>query len=150
MKTLTHDGRLTDALAALLGYLEAAPHPALAEALRTSADAFVDALAEHLRREEDVLFPALREASPAADEILRPLTDEHGSLRVFASELARRVAVDDREGAKEVARSFLAALAEHLEREEKTLGGFLDRLHPRTTDRLLREAGLYRGSEEED
>jgi hypothetical protein len=137
MTTTTRDSGLTDALAALYGYL----HLGTEEDVDASADAFIGALAHHLHRAEEGLFPALGDSLAAAEEELRPLREEHESLRVFASELAQRVAVNDREGAKAVAASMLAALAAHLEREDKAVEALLGRLHPGTRDRLLRLTG---------
>ncbi len=148
MNTQMHDGALTESLAALIGYLRLGGYDglrnALDEAITQGADRFIGLLAKHLRQEEDILFPALREASPAAEEILRPLQEQHASLRVFASEFAQRIAVDDRDGACDVARSFLAALLEHIGREDQAVEALMKRLHPQTTDRLLRRLGEHR------
>lgn len=137
MTTMTRDSGLTNALAALYGYLDLGTE----EAVDASADAFIGALANHLHWAEEGLFPALRDSLAAAEEELKPLREEHDSLRVFASELAQRVAVNDRGGAKAVAASMLAALVAHLGREEKAIDALLDRLHPGTRDRLLRMTG---------
>jgi hypothetical protein len=137
MTTMTRDSGLTDALAALYGYLDLGTE----EVVDASADAFIGALANHLHWAEGGLFPALRDSLAAAEEELKPLREEHDSLRVFASELAQRVAVNDRGGAKAVAASMLAALVSHLGREEKAVNDLLDRLHPGTRDRLLRMTG---------
>ncbi len=148
MNTPTHDGTLTESLASLIGYLRLGAYDglrsALDEAVAQGADRFIGLLADHLRHEEEVLFPALREASPAAEELLKPLQEQHASLRVFASEFAQRLAVDDRDGACDVARSFLAALLEHIEREDRTVEALMKRLHPQTVDRLMRRLGEHR------
>lgn len=133
MKTLTDD------LAALLGYLDAGGPADLESA---AAEAFLRRLSDHVRVNDDVIFKALRESMPAAEELLRAPSDEHAALRLLASELSRRVSVDDRPGAAAVGRSFLAALAEHLRKEEEAVGAVVDRLHPDTADRLLRRGGL--------
>lgn len=148
MNTQMHDGSLTESLAALIGYLRLGAYDglrsALDEAITKGADRFIGLLADHLRHEEEILFPSLREASPAAEELLKPLQEQHASLRVFASEFAQRIAVDDRDGACDVARSFLAALLEHIEREDRAVETLMKRLHPMTVDRLLRRLGEHR------
>lgn len=148
MKTLTRNGRLADALAALYGYLRMGPRPFLEGEPHASADAFVQALAGHLRHEEDQLFPSLREASPDADAALGPLRDEHVNLRLFASRLARRMSEDDFDGAAEVVLACLEALLKHLRREERVVDALLGRLAPETTDRLLRRMGLHWAEED--
>jgi hemerythrin-like domain-containing protein len=153
MKTVAHDAHLTDALAAVIGYLRMGAYDglrrALDQALHSSADEFIGLLAEHLRQEEEALFPALRDAARGAAALLAPLQEQHASLRVFASELAQRLAVDDRQGACEVARSFLAALLEHVEREDRAVEELIRGLPPAATDRLLRRVGLHRREEED-
>lgn len=148
MSTLAHDGRLSDALAALYGYLRIGPRPFLEDAPHASADRFINALADHLRHEEDQLFPALREANPAWDDVLSPLRAEHASLRELASRLAQRMTADDREGAAAVALSLLEALLPHLKREERAIDSLIGRLPSDTTDRLLRRLGLHRTEED--
>ena len=143
MRTLTRDGRLADSLAALYGYLRMGPRPFLEDAVRASADAFVNGLADHLRHEEDLLFPALQEASPGSNDLLGSLRKEHVSLRVFASRLAQRISADDREGAAKVALGALEALLKHLKRGEAAIDSLIGRLPPETTDRLLRRVGLH-------
>jgi hemerythrin-like domain-containing protein len=135
----TPDDRLLDDLAAFLGYLQV---PGMDDVLRPAAEAFIRGLADHLRREEDLLFPPLSEAHPAAEGRLSALRDEHAKLRRSAADLARRVALDDREGAADIARACLASLAGHLRREERDLDEVLEQLRPETTDSLLRRAGL--------
>ena len=146
--TLTLDGRLADALAALYGYLRAGPRPFLEHAAHAAADTFINALAEHLRHEEEQLFPALGEASPDADASLGPLRKEHVSLREFASRLAQRMSMDDFEGAADVALTCLEALLKHLKREERAIDVLIGRLPPETTDRLLRRVGLHWAEED--
>jgi hypothetical protein len=148
MKTLTIDGRLADALAALYGYLRMGPRPFLEDAPHASADNVINALAEHLRHDEDQVFPALQEAGPVSDDLLRPLREEHVSLRVFASRLAQRMAGDDREGAAEIALALLETLFQHLKKEERAVDFLIGRLPPETTDRLLRRMGLHRDEED--
>jgi hemerythrin-like domain-containing protein len=138
------EDRLLNDLAALLGYLQV---PGMDDAVRPTADAFVRGLADHLRREEDLLFPSLSEAYPAAEGRLSPLRDDHAMLRRSAEDLARRVALNDRVGASEIARGCLAALARHLQREDRDLDEVLEELQPETADGLLRRAGGLSGAD---
>ena len=143
MKTLTRNGRLADALAALYGYLRMGPRPFLENEPHAAADAFIHALADHLRDQEERLFSSLREADPEADHALDPLRHEHATLRVFASRLAHRMSADDYDGAADVALACLEALLKHLRREARAVDTLLGRLPQETTDRLLRRIGLH-------
>ncbi|HEX7901845.1 MAG TPA: hemerythrin domain-containing protein [Planctomycetota bacterium] len=143
MKTLTRDGRLADALAALYGYLRMGPRPFLENEPHASADAFIDALADHLRHEEERVFPTLREAKLDADPVLDPLRKEHARLRDLASRLAQRMSAEDYDGAADVALACLETLLKHLRREERAIDVLIGRLPPETTDRLLRRIGLH-------
>lgn len=137
MTTTERESRLPDALAALYGHLWMSADDARVSA----AESFIGELATHLRRYEERLFPALRECSAAAEDVLKLSREEHESLRVFASELARRVAANDREGAAAVAESMMAALFEHLASERQAVDSLLNRLQPDLKDRVLRQMG---------
>lgn len=150
MTTITRDRRLTDALAALYGYLRLDPQPFLEDARDAAAESLLEALGEHLRRDEDHLFPDLGASFAAAGDALQPLREEHESLRLFASELAPRLAVGDLAGAAAVAASMISALFAHLEREAEVVRALLERLHPGARDRLLRRMGLHREEDSAD
>jgi hemerythrin-like domain-containing protein len=94
------------------------------EAFRGSAEAFVDSLAQHLRHEEDVLFPALRKRDPATAREVDDLQAEHAVLRRLATGLARAIATNENAKACGVARTFLAELYAHIDRESKLTGPF--------------------------
>lgn len=138
--TAGHDGCLSDSLAAIVGriremeYLGVQIH--LEQALRGSAEQFVRRLADHLRQEEEVLFPALREASAGAAADLEPLEREHRTLHLYAVDLARRIREHDVTGAREVARSFLSALMDHVGRETDEVNGILVGLDPKAAERV--------------
>jgi hemerythrin-like domain-containing protein len=116
-----HDGELTDALASLIGYLKLGPYEGVREdveaALHGSADRFVNRLASHLRHEEEDIFPMLLRHRPGSAPRIDALRLQHAALRAYASEFAQRLGAADRDGAAAVARSFLAALLEHVAAE---------------------------------
>lgn len=121
-----HDGVLTGALAEILAFLRCSgSYGGVAEgvekALHGAADDFVGKLAGHLRHEEEVLFPAIRKSAPESAAEIARLEEEHQLLRVYATELAHRIKARDSEGAYEVARDFLAALFDHIERERHAI-----------------------------
>lgn len=142
MRTILHDARLPDALAAVLGYLSLGGRPPF-EAARAAADRVVEGLARHLRREEEIL-------KEVSDGSLGNAKEEHARLRSFAGALASRLSAADPAGAADVARDFLDVLTRHLERSEEALGRVLDRLPPAEADRVLRRAGGLRGEEDSE
>ena len=115
------DGFLSDALAGILGRLRGPRYPRFPggaeEALQSEADGFVKRLAQHLRYSEENLFPALRTAGPGSAGDLDVLEKDHRLLGLYARNLATQIKGQDREGANGVARTFLAVLLEHLDRE---------------------------------
>jgi hemerythrin-like domain-containing protein len=138
----THDEALTSDLAGLIGFLRVKPYRAIAQqaeqAVRGSAEHFVATLAEHLLFEEERLFPALRRAAPGKAGAIDRLSEEHQLLRVYARELACRIAGGDDAGAYGVSRSFLVALLDHVERETKLTESILEDLDPQAQEGLKR------------
>jgi len=115
------DGFLSDALAGILGRLRGPRYPRFSggaeETLQSEADEFVEKLAQHLRHSEETLFPALRRAGPGSAGDLDVLEKDHRLLGLYARRLATQIKGQGREGATGVARTFLAVLLEHLDRE---------------------------------
>jgi hemerythrin-like domain-containing protein len=128
-----NDAHLTQALAEVMGHLRKRQYGVVLghfeDALRGSADAFVDSLARHLIHEEHVLFPALRRLDPETAKDVGVLQKEHAHLRELAAEMARSVKAGDAPKAYDVARTFLAELYGHIGREASVA----DRLPPAET-----------------
>jgi hemerythrin-like domain-containing protein len=124
------DAHLTQALADVMGHLRKRHYGSVLshfeDALRGSADAFIDALARHLLYEDQVLFPALRRLDPETAKDVGVLQKEHAHLRELAIEMARAIKAGDRPNAYDVARTFLAELYGHIGREASVA----DRLPP--------------------
>ena len=119
------DARLTRALAEVMSHLRSRQYGTVLdhfeEALRGSADAFVDTLARHLIYEEKILFPAVRSLDTAATDGIGGLLEEHGRLRRRAEALAGLVKNGRLSEAYDVARTFLAELLDHIGRESEIL-----------------------------
>jgi hemerythrin-like domain-containing protein len=124
------DARLTQALADVMGHLRKRQYGLVLghfeDALRGSADAFIDTLARHLLYEEQVLFPELRKLDAETAKEVGGLQKEHAQLRELAGEMARSIKAGDTPKAYGVARSFLAELYGHIGREASVA----DRLPP--------------------
>lgn len=137
-----HDGALMGALTGIVtalrhrGYGRLQDH--LREVLEGRAGRFVEDLADHLRYEEDILFPSLKELRPHAAERLAGIESEHEELRSFARGLAQKVRERDGEGAADVARRFLAALMDHIHREDTIVEELVHPLDFRTAVSLGR------------
>jgi CheY-like chemotaxis protein len=118
-----HDSTLTDALAGIIRRLRTRRYEGLKallqDVLKGETIEFAGDLAGHLRYEEQVLFPSLAELKPEARPRLKEIEREHDRLRGYSRELAHRLGEGDGAGACGVARHFLAALLEHIERESE-------------------------------
>jgi hypothetical protein len=77
----------------------------------------VERLADHLRHAEKTVFPILRTVGPGSLENLDELEADHRLLGLYARNLATRIKGEDREEATGVARTLLAVLLDHLDRE---------------------------------
>ena len=124
MKTMSirgDDGTLVDALVGILGHLRACPSHDLRGgpqgALRGAADRFVGKLANHFQYAEKTVFPTLREAVPGLAQDIDGLEKDHRLLHSYARDLATQLKAGDDGGAYAVARSFLAVLLDHMNRE---------------------------------
>jgi iron-sulfur cluster repair protein YtfE (RIC family) len=117
------DAHLTQALSELMTHLRKTQYGVamghFEEALGGSADAFVDTLARHLLYEESVLFPSLRRLDSGIAQDIRSLQAEHARLRELSLDLARSIQKRDTWRAYDIARTFLAELFDHIEREAK-------------------------------
>ena len=116
-----HDSSLTNALAGIIERLRTRRYEGLKaflqDLLRGETLEFTGDLAQHLKYEEEILFPALAELKPEARPRLGEVEEEHERLREFSRRLAHRLREGDASGAVAVAREFLAALLEHIDRE---------------------------------
>lgn len=140
------DEALGDALANLLGRLRGYPLarlPALCEGAHgDDADRFAEKLAEHLRYAEETLFPALQELEPGSACDIEGLKKDHRLLHLYAQDLALQIRGGDKEEAHRVARSFLAVLLGHIDRETDGVDKFvrtLDVLDARRLSMALAE-----------
>lgn len=115
------DGALSDALVGVLGRLRgpsyASPQGGPEQHGPLGADGFVDRLVGHFRHAETTLFPALRKDGSGSPSEIEELQRDHWVLGLYARDLVDRLGHKDREGAYQVARSFLAVLLYHLRRE---------------------------------
>jgi CheY-like chemotaxis protein len=116
-----HDSTLTSALSGIIRRLRGRRYEDLQNVLKNvlhgHAVHFAGDLAEHLRYEEEVLFPSLAELKASARPELELLEKEHDRLRDYSKKLAQRLTQGDGAGAADLARTFLAVLLEHMERE---------------------------------
>jgi hemerythrin-like domain-containing protein len=115
------DADLTRSLADLMGHLRTSQYGSvvsrLEETLRGSGDTFIDTLARHLLYEEQVLFPELRRRDAGTAGKVQQLQKEHAHLRELATELAREIKAVRLGKAYDAARTFLAELYGHIDRE---------------------------------
>jgi len=115
------DGALSAALAEVLGHLRrfsyGRPPGEPGEDIDREADAFVDRLAGHFRYAEETIFPALRTVGSGSASGIEELQKDHQLLGLYARELVVRIRSKERETAYGLARSFLAALLDHIRRE---------------------------------
>ena len=135
------NGTLSDALAGILGHLRGHPYGRFfgrpEEALYGEADRFVRRLAEHLRYTEEALFPALREVEPGSACDIEGLEKDHRLLHLYARDLALQIRGGDKKRAYGVARSFLAVLLDHIQRETEGVDRFMHSLDVSDAQRLL-------------
>jgi|SRR6185436_12810103 len=115
------EGALSAALAGVLGRLRkisyGRPPGEPEEDIHREAEAFGDRLAAHFRHAEETIFPALRTAGPGSASGIEELQSDHRLFGLYARELAVRIRSQERETAYGLARSFLAALLDHIRRE---------------------------------
>jgi hemerythrin HHE cation binding domain-containing protein len=149
----SEDGALSDALAGLLGRLRggrAARFPGtLEEALNGDADRFAARLAGHLRYAEETLFPALEEVEPGPACDLEELKKDHRLFHLYARDLAVQIRDGDQEKAYGLARSFLAVMLDHLQRETDGVDRLvrsLDVVDARRLSRALESSAMNRAS----
>src|SRR6185295_269241 len=102
------DGVLSDVLAGILGRLRGQRYERVS--VPFAAEGIAEGLAGHLRHAEETCFPAIRKGEAGSAGVLDQLEQDHRLLGLYAQDLATRIQGDDREGAYEVARSFLAVL----------------------------------------
>ncbi len=137
----TDESTLADRLAGIIGYLRMQRYGdvshALKDALHGACDKFVRRLADHLRHEEEVLFPGLLEASPGSAAMLEEIRQEHRLLHIYARELGVRLRARDEDGAFAVARSFLGALFDHIQREGDAVDSIVRSLDEAAARKIL-------------
>jgi hemerythrin-like domain-containing protein len=130
LRNPVEDAELTRSLADVMGHLRAGRYGVIAghleEALQGSGNVFIDTLARHLLYEEQVLFPELRHRDPGKAEQIRTLQAEHAQLRDLATRMACAIKSGKLEEAYAVARTFLAELYSHIDRESEVT----DQAHP--------------------
>jgi hypothetical protein len=134
------DGALSDALAGILGRLRGYPDgrsPGESEEnLHREADGFVMKLAVHLRHAEEAVFPALQKVGWGSAGGIEELEKDHRLLGLYARDLAAEIREKNRERAYGVARSFLAVLLDHIQRETDGVAGFAKALEVSDAARL--------------
>ncbi len=134
------DETLVDALAGILGHLRACPSGDLRGgskgALRGAAERFVGKLATHFQYADETVFPTLRRAEPGFAGDIEGLVSDHRLLHSYARDLATQLKAGDDGGAYAVARSFLAVLLDHVNRERTEVARLSSSLQAKDATRL--------------